>query len=467
MYIDYLKNLALTRFESFCESSRSLQISLKFSRRSSPVAVRRTFEPRTIWSGFVRYALPDSSVKDGCKSSPSVLEQGRSTMLSVLVLTSMLATQPADIDNTSAESQPVSFVAPEMVFSQPYSILEIDSRPLELSSQTVVRGQGAVYDEEPVQSNLGNQQYLGPPPTQHASQWNPMAPVWPGTPLMDPNGIGAPFASVPGLNGPRPFQYGWARKLNVAYLPKEQTSSVGGGAAGDFGVFEVNTEFRYTAPLPTQWVWSFAPQFNLRNWDGPTAPDLPGDVYRFGLDLQLTSPTVGPFTAELGFNPSLNTDFDQSPGSDAINWDGRGAFNITVNPQTMVVLGALFWDRVDDQVLPYGGLVFTPNEYFEIRAMFPQAEVSIGLGTPWGIPQWLYVNGEYHVEAFEIGALGGGSRQIQLQDWRVMLGIRSDSGGVQSFLEGGWVFDREVEFSRGGGNFDVASGFLARFGIKF
>ena len=48
-----------------------------------------------------------------------------------------------------------------------------------------------------------------------------------------------------------------------------------------------------------------------------------------------------------------------------------------------------------------------------------------------------------------------------------MLGVRSDARGVESFLEGGWVFDREVEFSQGGGNFDVSSGFLARFGIKF
>lgn len=388
-------------------------------------------------------------------------------MLSVFVLTSMLATSPAEIDTPTSDQQAVSLVAPDLVFAQPYSALEIDSRPIFASGETVIRGQtpGVVYDEEPVQPNLGNQQYLVQPPLQHASQWNPMAPVWPGTPLINPD-AGAPFASVQGINGPKPFQFGWTRKLDVAFLPKESTSSVGGGAVGQLGIFEINSEFRYTAPLPTQWIMSVAPQFNLRNWDGPGAPNLPGDVYRFGLDLQLTSPAVGPFTAELSFNPSLNTDFDMSPGSDAWNWDGRGAIFVRANPNTLAVLGAMFWDRVDDRVLPYAGFVFTPNDYFELRLLFPQSEVSFFLGTPWGIPQWLYVNGEYHVEAYEIGGVAGG-RQIQLQDWRVMLGVRSDSGGVQSFLEGGWVFDREVEFSRGGGNFDVSSGFIARFGIKF
>lgn len=395
-------------------------------------------------------------------------------MLSVLVLTSMLATQPAEINSATNDSPSVSFVAPERVFSQPFSALEIDSRPLFVSSQRVIRGQGpdVVYDEEPVQSNLANQQYLGPPPAQHASQWNPMAPVWPGTPMLGQNGAGAPFASVQGINGPRPFQFGWTRKLDFAYLPEQGASRRGGGVAGDLGIFEVNTEFRYTAPLPAQWIMSIAPQFNLRNWNGPSAPQpspssLSGEAYRFGLDLQLTSPTVGPFTAELGFNPSLNTDFAQSPGSDAFNLDGHGAIFVRASPRTLFVLGAMFWDRVDDFVLPYAGVVFTPNEYFEIRALFPQSEISMFLGTPWGVPQWLYVDGEYHVESYEIGGAGAANRQVQLEDWRVMLGVRSDSGGVQSFLEGGWVFDRQVEFNRAGGDFDVSSGFIARFGVKF
>ena len=43
----------------------------------------------------------------------------------------------------------------------------------------------------------------------------------------------------------------------------------------------------------------------------------------------------------------------------------------------------------------------------------------------------------------------------------------AESGVWCAELAPGWVFDREVEFGRGGGNFEVSSGFLARFGIKF
>ena len=123
-------------------------------------------------------------------------------MLSVLVLNSMLAISPAEIDTTRSDQQAVSLVAPELVFAQPFSAMEIDSRPIVASPKTVIRGQAPVvaYDEEPVQANLGSQQYLGQPPIQNGGQWNPMAPTWPGTPLIDPSGIGAPFTSIPGVN---------------------------------------------------------------------------------------------------------------------------------------------------------------------------------------------------------------------------------------------------------------------------
>ena len=89
-------------------------------------------------------------------------------MLSALVLTSMLATSPADIDTPADNRQADSLVTPETVFSQPFSAMEIDSRPIVAPYNTVIRGQapGAAYDEEPVQANLGSQQYLGQPPMQ-------------------------------------------------------------------------------------------------------------------------------------------------------------------------------------------------------------------------------------------------------------------------------------------------------------
>ena len=185
----------------------------------------------------------------------------------------------------------------------------------------------------------------------------------------------------------------------------------------------------------------------------------------------------------------MNTDFEEAASSDAWNFDGRGALIVRTSPQWMWVLGATYWDRVEDRVLPYAGIVHTPNDWLEIRALFPRADINIFMGTPWGVPQWLYVAGEYHIEAYQVqlparsltttdvvGSTPTSATvspfvrdRIELEDWRVLGGIRSEYNGMTSFLEAGWVFGRQVQFARSmsPSGFDISSGFIARFGLRF
>jgi hypothetical protein len=134
----------------------------------------------------------------------------------------------------------------------------------------------------------------------------------------------------------------------------------------------------------------------------------------------------------------------------------------------MVALGALYWDRVDDIVLPYAGIVWTPSDYLEFRLLFPKPRVSLFLGAPSGVATWAYVSGEYHVESYEIELSPPGSRdQVQFEDWRVLGGLRFESGWLTSFIEAGWVFDRDVEFRSQGTDFDIDTGFIGRVGFRY
>lgn len=336
----------------------------------------------------------------------------------------------------------------------------------------VFRGQSPNYDEDPQTSpNLA-----APPtfwgPTAQAAPFGIPGVNWPDSGMMAPNGWPggpAPNSSVIGVNGPQPYRFGWQTKWDIGYLPSEGVSR--NGALGSLGVFEMNLELRYTTPTPAMWIFSFAPQFNLRLWDGPGRPQLDGEADRFGWDFRLTSPTYGMSTFEVGFNPSIASDFERSPGSDAWMFDGHGALMIRTSPRWLVVIGAQFWDRVNDQVLPYGGLVYTPNEVFEARLLFPRADISTFLGAPWGVPQWLYVAGEYHIEAWEVASPipgGLGQDQMEIEDWRVLVGVRSEYYGVTSFLEAGWVFGRHADFKDTvGADYDLESGFIARFGMRW
>lgn len=364
--------------------------------------------------------------------------------------------------------------------SQPYSTGHPSG-----SQATVYRAQSPTYFDAPAFPQSPG----GPPPTYSPAPGGYPGspggqfsnPFQPGVQPYDPF-LGQPGAAVSpygfGLNQgdvwPFNYQPGCHETVEIGFLADESTDR----GFGDFGVFELDVEKRFNTPVIYGWTWSLAPQFNMRLWDGPSdsrsfAPGtlgLPGQVYRFGLDMAMVSPVTpqSPYSVELGFTPSINSDFEQSVTSDAWQFDFRGAIYYQTSPYLTFALGALFWDRVDDQVLPYGGVIWNPGDRWEWRIMFPESRVSYYLGNPWGFASWLYVRGEYHVEAYEITRDPTGIREeIELEDWRVLLGLRNDNQWVQTFIEAGWVFGRDVEFGRGSPGFDISSGFILRAGMQF
>jgi len=303
-------------------------------------------------------------------------------------------------------------------------------------------------------------------------------PIQSGDPFL--NG-GMPYAapspaapwgrySYGGINGAQPIRYGWNARYDFTYMPSEGTSSPD---VGEFGMFGFDLEKEYIKPLPSAWVFSFAPQYNLRLLDGPTdgyagPSHLPGDLHRFGLGLKLSTPDVNGSTLEFGFTPALTTDFEMTPSNNGMQYDVHGVWFWRLNPQFMVALGAAYWDRVDDIVLPYAGIVYTPNDYLEFRLLFPKPRISLFLGTPNGIATWAYLQGEYHVESYEMELTPPGSRdQVQFTDWRLLGGFRFEAGWLTTFVEAGGVFGREVEFRRNGRDFEVDPGFIMRAGFRY
>jgi len=351
-----------------------------------------------------------------------------------------------------------------------------DARPAWHRPGLIVRGQTPGYDEVPGAGGPAIQQ--GPPQTYvqppGAVPDGPM--VVPGpltTPGADPF-LNAPHA-VPGdaycANGPQPYRLNrWVSRYDVGWLPQETASR----GLGGFAVFEANAEWEYNTPVFINWIFGFTQQFNYRAWEGPdTTPAfptvaLPPSVYRIGWDLKLATPANYQWSALLAFNPSINSDFESGLTRDAWNLDGRGMIFFRHTPQWTWVLGAGFWDRVNDKVLPYAGVIYTPNDRWEWRILFPESRISYLIGRPYGFATWLYTRAEFHSEAYEIMLPTTGAReQVEVEDWRWLIGFRFDNGWVSSFIEAGWVFGRNVDYLNGTPGFDVSSGFIGRLGIRF
>lgn len=342
--------------------------------------------------------------------------------------------------------------------------------------QVAIRGQTEGYDEIPAPSGTFAPQ---------GTPIDPNAVPYEGQPYMAPGQGGGPWFTDPysvnsnqnptanlyswGIEGPKPYVMGWVSQYAFGFLPKEETEK----GLGQFGIFEIDAEWKYATPSVYQNIFSFAQQFSMRGFDGPTGnppltTSLPGEVYHIGWDFEFSTPVAGPWYAQFGFNPSINSDFKGSLSSDAWNLDARAIAYYQQSPTLTYALGAGFWDRVDDRVVPYAGVIYTPNNRWEYKLVFPEPSITYYGGTLLGFHEWFYVRGEWHVEAYELQLETTGQReQVELEDWRVLIGNRKTNGLITLFVEAGYVFGRDVEYKYGTPGFDVSSGFIVRAGLTY
>lgn len=322
-------------------------------------------------------------------------------------------------------------------------------------------------------------------------------PYDPNAPLYDPNvGGGVPYdpaypAPVPydpwspaggtnvyppgsnpgvfGLNGPQPYRFNsWTERIDAFYMAEAGTSTP---TTGDFGMSGIDLNKDFPVSVAGNWVFTTSMDYGARflsgPFGGPTNSHLPGNLHRFGLGFKLASPMTYGWGFEAAIEPWLATDFG-GLSRDAFLIDGHVAALWQWSPQLMWIFGVSYWDRVDGIVLPYGGLVWTPNEFWEFRLVFPKPRVTAFIGAPLGVPTWAYASAEYHVEAYEVNSLAGGqSSRVQFSDWRAMGGLRWETPRYTSFVEAGYVFDRKVKFGQYGGNFNIDPGFMTRIGVRF
>ncbi len=280
---------------------------------------------------------------------------------------------------------------------------------------------------------------------------------------------GAPMG-VYGLNGPQPYRFGWTDRMSIGYIFDGDTTSDNGTDTGSLAVLEVDIIKDYVTQNSNGYIWKFTPEFNYREFTGPGSPNLPPNVFRLAGGIEMTTPKHGPWSLSLGFKPQIASDFRENLNSDAWMFDANATLYFQQSPELTWVLGAFYWDRVDQIILPHAGVIWTPSQYWEWRLIFPNPRVDVFVGNWFNAPTWFYVGGEYHVESYQVTIDPTDYQdQIQMSDWRGYVGLRSDNGYVASFMEVGIAFEREASFRRD----DVTLGFstdpalFLRGGLRF
>lgn len=203
------------------------------------------------------------------------------------------------------------------------------------------------------------------------------------------------------------------------------------------------------------------PQFGWHLLNGPRATDLPGQLYDFSLDFSMYRPVGETWLLNLALTPSLFTDGDNLSG-DAIRILGRAMAYYTASPQLQWAGGIVYLDRTDLPVLPAFGAICQPRDDLRFELMFPKPRLA---WRQWRSPvdeQWVYVTGELGGQSWGVVRASGADDIATYRDLRLVLGLeRKRTAGSSWYVEGGYVFGREVEYESNVGGADLsATGFL-------
>jgi hypothetical protein len=222
------------------------------------------------------------------------------------------------------------------------------------------------------------------------------------------------------------------------------------------------TEVATTINFPN-FFWSgqplhVSPVYTMSWWDGPetsfAGPDpfpteLPPRVYGTYVDFAWQPIITPQLSADLNVSVGVFSDFEGFT-SDSVRIQGTGLGVLALTPTTTLMAGATYLDRVDIKLLPAGGILYVPNPQTRWELLFPRPKVARYLTTVGNTDVWMYLNAEYGGGSWTIRREGADDRRMDMNDIRVGGGFEwSHQFGLRSFLEAGYVFDRELVFASG------------------
>jgi hypothetical protein len=213
------------------------------------------------------------------------------------------------------------------------------------------------------------------------------------------------------------------------------------------------------------------PGFGLHLLQGPVteAPDfaeLPPNVYDAFLDFSWRPQFTPWLGANLGVRVGVYTDFETFT-TDSIRFPSRGLAVITLTPNLQLLAGVVYLDRLKIKLLPAGGLIWTPNPDTRWEILFPNPKFSSRLTNLSSSELWWYVAGEYGGGSWTYNAPAG-SDQFDYNDIRVMLGLETVGSRVRSFVEVGYLFERQLVYRNGPpSQYDLSESMMIRGGLAF
>ncbi len=222
---------------------------------------------------------------------------------------------------------------------------------------------------------------------------------------------------------------------------------------GDDGLGLTTLETSLTIGLPAPTVDSpllVTPGFGTTFVDevpGPTDPGLPAQLYESWIQARWLRKVGERFGVDLAVAPGWYSDFANDTAQ-ALRVTGHGFGAWEATEDLRVVAGVIYLDRYDVNLLPAGGLLWTPADDQRHELIFPRPRLAWRVAeTPRG-SQWLYLAGEFGGNQWAVRRDDGTNDVVVYHDYRLLVGWerRPADLGVSWRLETGWVTGRLVEY---------------------
>ncbi len=237
------------------------------------------------------------------------------------------------------------------------------------------------------------------------------------------------------------------------------------GNGDDLGL--VNVDGRMTLALPSVPGFTVTPGTIVSFVDGPVRTDLPSDVYSVWVEFQYMKQFTPQWAMQLAVAPGLYTDF-RNTSSDAVRITGRALAFYAKSRQTQIAFGVVFLDRENVFALPAVGLIHSPSETVRLEAIFPRPRAMFRVKKGATGEGWVYLAGEFGGGSWAIERANGTDDIVTYGDLRLIAGFEWRNGPVRrAFVEGGWVFERDVEYDSGLGDFSPDQTGMIRAGVAF
>lgn len=268
-----------------------------------------------------------------------------------------------------------------------------------------------------------------------------------------------------GNAGFQPYRLGWYFGDEVPYMPTAPVR----GVTGTFQDVQYNSWVRYARTFGDRLLFSWTGSWFSSWWTGPSGVNLPPDADQLMADFQLSSLNRGPWNWQIGITPQLNADFHRALNHNAYMLDGRFVLFYQASPELRFAAGLAYWNRVHGIIIPYGGVLWAPNNRWEFRVFFPETRVSRYLGNLNGTDVWNYVSIGWKANAWQVTLQDThpAKTRMQMSYAELLAGTSAASGVWTAFLEGGLIFDRRVLFRSFAPPFTINSNGMVRIGVLY